>query len=497
MTRTMRPPAAAALIIVISALGAAPAPAHADLEPHNVLLLWNSANADSTAVRNLYTARRPGIIELDLANPSLPTGTVSRAQFISMLRDPARAFINGTSTGNDLSQQIMSIVITRGLPTRVNGASEFEIFSTFASVDSELTLLQQDLEQPGSGLLPFRYSGQVDNTYHIKLNQTITGFARTIVKIAKNFIISSPAANFSAWTLSPFTAGEMYLVTRLDAAPNSAGTQLEHIEAMLERTRRMVVVRQHVQALLDEYPPAANQLDNDGILPIFPTTDDFSAAANFLGTQDITTLHDETNEFITGPELADQCRPLIALGTYGENHDVAPGAQNAPGAGVYINTYRFHPAACAITYESFNGNSIVNGEQRQDHQQVLEFISSGGGFTIANINEPFTYAVADLTPLLQNLLQFNLTFAEAAWSATPALSWVNVAVGDALARVVLIDDADLDLNADAFLTPEDLYTFFDAPVDYNEDTTIDRSDAEILRDELRFGETCTDIIVAE
>lgn len=493
-TLTVRP-----LVLALALIGglAACAPARAQIAQENVLLLWNSTKPDSQAVRDMYIAQYPGVVEFDLANNAIPTTSVNRTQFVNLIRGPVRDFINGDSGGPDLSQQIMGIVMTRGLPSRVVGSSEFEIFSSFASVDSELSLVQQDLEAAGGGLLPFRYNGQVDHPYHTDLNQSVVGQSRAIVKIAKNFIIQSPAGGFSTWVASPFTPGEMYLVTRLDAAPNDAGSEVEHIGALLRRSKRMVVVREHVQALLDEFPASAGQLDDDGIPPIYPNTDDFDSTFSALTGLGIATLHDETNDFITGPELADQCRPLIVLGSYGENHDIAPGAENAPGAGVYINDYKFHPAAMAITYESFNGNSIVNGQQRQDHQQVLEMISSGGGFTIAHVNEPFTYAVADLGPLVRNMLQFGLTYAEAAYTSIPALSWVNVAVGDGLARVVLLSEADLDLNGDTGLDVEDLYAYHAAPLDLNDDGVADVHDAEIARDELRFGEACNDVTVAD
>jgi len=124
--------------LVLALLLCAVAPAGAGLAPGNVLLLYNSQNATSQAVRDLYVAARPGVLELDLNSAQLAPGSISRANFVGLIRDPVRDFINGVGPGPDLSQQVIAIVTTRGLPARVlspKGTSdEFELSSAWASV---------------------------------------------------------------------------------------------------------------------------------------------------------------------------------------------------------------------------------------------------------------------------------------------------------------------------------------------------------------------------
>lgn len=460
----------------------------------NVLLVWNSASATSTAVRDLYVARRPGVVEFDLADNTILVGTVNRDAYVNKIQAPIRDFINGTDTGNDLSTQIMVIALTRGVPVRISGSNEFVVESTFASVDSSLALLQQNLEVAGSGALPWRYAGVTFNPYHMKLNQPISNFSRQLVKFARGFSTLT-ASGLPYWYLTSFNPGDMYLVCRLDAAPTEETTALEEIEALIERTRRLVVVREHVQALLDEFPPTSDQLDNDGFPPMFPIADDFAATNTILNNNSIATLHDQTFAFITGDQLPDPDQRLLVLGTYGENHSLNGAGENPPGTGTYLQTYAPHPAAIAVTYESFNGNSIVTGLPRSGHEQLLNWISRGGSFAIATINEPFTFTVAQLRFVARNLYEQNMTFAEAAWSGIPTTVWQHVALGDPLARVAVYDLAAFDFDQSGVVDAEDLYAWYAAPTDINQDGEAgDRYDSEALRNAIRFAETRADIL---
>lgn len=478
-------------VLVAGLLGG---PARALDEP-NVLLVWNSASATSSAVRDLYVARRPGVVQFDLNDSTITGGTVNRADYVSKIQQPIRAFINGTNTSEDLSTQIVAIALTRGVPVRISGSGEFEIESTFASVDSSLALLQQNLEVSSSGPLPWRYAGVAFNPYHTRLNQPITVFARNLVKFERGFTTLN-ASGLPYWFLSNFDPGDMYLVCRLDAAPTDETTALEEIGALIERTRRLVVVREHVQGLLDEFPPQFNQLDNDGFPPIFPVADDFATAFDALTSLGVDTLHDQTADFITGDELPDPDQRLLVLGSYGENHDLDGNGANPPGGGTYLQTYFPHPAAVAVTYESFNGNSIVTGLPRGGQEQLLNWISRGASFGVATINEPFTFTVPQLRFLVRNLYEFNLSYAEAAWSSIPPTVWQHVALGDPLARVAMYDLIEFDFDGSESVEVDDLYAWYDTPTDINQDGSAgDLFDGEALRNAIRFREARADLLM--
>jgi len=470
--------ASAALVAAGAAVGG--------IDPQAVLLLYNSEEPDSQAVRDMYVAAHPGILEFDLDNAAVNPGTIDRADYLSMIRAPLLNHLNGLSGGPDISSQVIVIVTTRGLPARVRGTDEFQVYSSWASLESELALIQQDLELPGSGTLNFRYWGPVDNPYHQRFNQPMSLFSRANIKVQRTFTRVAIAAGIDVWQATGLTPGDIYLVCRVDAAPSPGGTALQNIQALLDRSATLQLNPVNVQVVLDEYA-SSEQLDDDPLGSPFPGLDDYDFTTAYLGPQGYVITHDQTSNFVEGHELADQSRPVVVLGSYGENHDL-DGSENPPGDGVYVATYTFHPAAMFTSYESFNGNSIVNGQQRADHQQVLDFIAQGGSFTIGSTREPFTFAAADMFPLARNMLLHGLTFAEAAYTACPALSWQTTPVGDPLAVIEVFTPPNLDLNGDGEIDADDVYVFTDAPIDINGDFTVDEADRLAMLEAVREGE---------
>jgi len=244
-----------------------------------------------------------------------------------------------------------------------------------------------------------------------------------------------------------------------------------------------------VQSLLDEFDSPADELDDDGLGSVYPSRADFEITNNVLSNMGYDILHDQSTNFVTGPELPD-ARPLLVLGTYGENHNLNGHGAPAPGPATYLETYNFHPASIFISYESFNGTSVWNpaNNRTNNHEQVLDFISLGGSFTIGHVREPFTFTVADLEYLTQNMLLEGLTFAEAAYAAMPALSWMNVPVGDPLARMSIIEPSHPDRDGDGDVDLDDLYRHTANPVDLTCDGAINSADNTAMQTAVRTGE---------
>ncbi len=454
------------------------------LTPDRVMILYNSANAESLAVRDLYRAAHPDVtLELDLNNPNLTPGTsFTRSQYQNRVRGPLLDYLAGTDQfGVPLSQRVICIVTTRGLPARINGTSEFDAGSSWASLESELSLVQQDLEGAGTANLPFHYSGVIDNPYHTQLNQPIDGYSRAAIASPRTFQYFSQGA----WRLAGLTPGDMYLVVRVDAAPSDGATALDNIAALLERSADPVVDVCESQVLLDEYG-CADQLDDDGFTSLFPGADDFGLTRQALESGGFSVTHDQTTNWIEFGELPD-ARPLVVFATYGENHDIESCGDDPPGDGDYFADYAYAPGAMLITYESFNGNSIHDGTPRQGQAQALDFLAAGGTFTIGHVREPFTFAIPDMLYLSQNMLLNGMSFAEAAYSAMPGLSWQTTPIGDPLARVSLVA-GQLDLDADGDVDNDDLYAFELAPADVDCDGDIDADDRLHLQNALRTGE---------
>lgn len=478
------------VVFAASALCIATASASAQLQPQNVLLVYNSENADSLAIRNAYIAARPGVLQFDLDDPTIGPGFIGRGDYLTKIRAPIRNFINGTAPNSvDISAQIMSIATTRGLPAVIWGANEFDPSSSFAGLESELTLLQQDLEQSASsGSLAFQYSGMVDNPYHRIVGTRINTYSRANVKTLKSFVYTdSIPTGFPSWVVTDLTPGDIYLVCRLDAAPTPGGgnSALQNTLALITRSTNLQVTPCQAQALFDE--DANGTLDNGGVPPRYPSTDDFSGARAVMSSLGYLATRDTTNNFVTGPELANQIKPLVMLGSYGENHDLS-GGENPPGNGTYLQTYTFHPAAFFVSYESFNGNSIIDGTQRDDHAQALDFIALGGSFTVAHVREPYSFTPADLQMIAANMFQRGFTFAEAAYTSIACLSWQLTPVGDPLATIAVVPPAPTDLDCNLRTDVEDLYIYNGVPRDVTGDSQITIDDMLAVRNTARSGE---------
>lgn len=490
---------------VVCLIAAAASSARADLAPSNVLVLYNSRNTESLAVGHAYINAHPGVISLDLNSDALNTGSISRAQYLGLIRDPVRNHINGVTTGRDLSPKIIAIATTRGLPARIlspaGPGDEFTTRSAWASVESELALLQQDLESAGSPELPNRYNGFVANPARGLVGIPFNTLPRSTVRTQRAFAsILLSGQGDAAWDVPGLTASDIYLVCRIDsapAAPPATATALQNIQSLIARSLALTVDRCGVQALCDEWqapppPPAGNgfELDDGAVPPLFIGGQDFECSTPTLRSVGVRATHDKTFNFISGPELPDQARSLLVLGTYGTNHNAMAGwGAPADGGLNYIQSYSFHPAAMFVAYESWNGTSIyAPGTSRGGQQQALDFIAMGGSFTVANVMEPFSVTIARFEALLPNMLIANLTFAEAVYTALPALSWQSIPVGDPLARITLVGGASQDRNGNGRIDTEDLYAAHASPQDTDCDGAATPADAALVRAALRGRE---------
>ena len=88
--------------------------------------------------------------------------------------------------------------------------------------------------------------------------------------------------------------------------------------------------------------------------------------------------------------------------------------------------------------------------------------SSGGTFGVGNVFEPFSFTVPDNYFLMPNMMIHGLTYAEAAYASFPALSWQQIAIGDPLGKMIVINDLGLpkgDMNGDGFVNGLDIKWF--------------------------------------
>ncbi len=437
MTRMRSARVLAAAVGALAMGGAASAALTAD----RTLLLYNSQNADSLAVRNAYVAAHPGVLQFDLNDATLAPGVISRADYLTKVRMPLLDYLADAGPGGaPLQEHVIAIATTRGLPARIEGTNEFALASSYSSVESELTLLYQDLEAAGAPPLTNRFNGVADNPYHRQFGVAIDSFSRANITTARAFTQVGGNGNF-VWSITGLTPGDMYLVCRLDSAATPGGpSAVANTIALIGRSQTLRVDPCQTLSLFDEWGCAAH-IDDDPFGSVFPGFPDFENARTFLQNAGYGVRYDNTTNFVSAPELLPDMRPMLAFGTYGENHSLTVacpnGGENPAGNGVYPTTYTYHPAACFVSYESWNGNSIIDGLSRGNQAQVLDFIASGGSFTVGSVAEPFTFAIPDLEGLTRSLYLGGMTFAEAAYIATPGLSWQQTPVGDPLARVTI------------------------------------------------------------
>jgi hypothetical protein len=462
-------PALAAAVLL---LFARPHLAAAAITESQVLVVYNSAAADATALKNAYLAAHPGIPAanvLDLNNPMLATGlpsqNVTYAQFISWIRDPIRAYL--AQAGPPEPPDIIAIVLLRPLPHRIYdtdnlivgdnpGALVTEFLppsnggvadATCASVDAELVLLWQNLDAgEAGGTMDSKSDNLIDNPYHGSAT-AIHLISRANIGVQKTFT----AFVNVVWTLggtgaTRLGAGDMYLVCRID------GPTLADAEAVIDRGRDLYYNKALLKLLIDKTP--AN-LDHDSLFTP-PSSDPFYAGLDYEEAQAALLAggwnlrFDAVADFI---DCTEETGRLAAYASYGENN-VADGlGEDPPGIGTYPICYNWGTGAIFNTIESFNGRAFNGVGQHPSipQGQVSDFLAAGGAFGIGMVWEPFGPFVADNEFLLPRMLSGQFTWAEAAYMAIPCLSWQHIVLGDALAAPGIINDPALplgDMNGD-------------------------------------------------
>jgi len=462
---------------------------------------------------------------LDLATTGAPAaapGNISAADFGIKLRTPLRNYLSTSG----LTRQIRCFVLCKGLPHRLQDTdapntgdfvgenptdfpAEFNARDvTCASVDSELMLLWQDLTTGEvGGPADSRSDGCIANPYW-KSQSPINNFSTANILTAKTFVASgtAPVWQISGSGAARLTPGDVYLVSRLD------GHSVAQVEAMIDRSQNLVVNVDVATVLLDEGTgtPAIDsanngEFDNAGAsLPGLYDSDDYEQVALLMRTTDrrfatANILQNNTPDrpgFYVGPRLTWTpgqgllvSAPVALLATYGSNHQGNfPSTTGGASANmIYADSFNYAPGAIFNTIESWNGRDFgglgLLGFQQQE--QAADFIAAGGTFAVCHAWEPLADSVPDNRYLALNFLLGNLSWAEAAWSSVPALSWSQFVIGDPLARYGRSSE---DVNGDGRFTIEDLYRWDSAPTDINRSGTADSADRAILVRLLRNAE---------
>lgn len=92
-------------------------------------------------------------------------------------------------------------------------------------------------------------------------------------------------------------------------------------------------------------------------------------------------------------------------------------------------SFKFTPGAVACHLHSYSAAAI----RSEDRHWVGPLLKQGAAVALGNVFEPYLSLTVHFDVLNQRLMQ-GYTVAEAAWNATPVLSWMNVVCGDPLYR---------------------------------------------------------------
>ncbi len=403
----VRFPALCSAVLAI-ALGLLCAPAHAAIDPADVLVLYNVDSPDGIQIANYYASVYPGVQLLGLTGVSTAE-EIDQNHYLNVIRPQVLAGLNA-------STQV--IVTTKGLPLRINNSTTNpgtypgyrgatlnitipnDWWQTYSSLESELTRIDTISTQEQMGDQSYLLSPPAFNfaTDHHAANPYFnrrTGFDRA----------------------DPLNEG-IRLSARLDAFTVS------DVIASIDRAQQAYIVPTQQLIIVDDDPsvPAASadlmpQLVNNILTPL-------GQAAVF----------DQTTA-----DILDANKPILGYVSHGSH---------AAGSG-FISQMQFDisPGAVFHTWESFNAYSFVQGNNRAGQSLVAEWIAKGGTAALGHVEEPTASASAVANEdIFFDMLLNGYSFVEAAWAATLQLSFVNTVVGDPLMTLRPWVSGDFDLD---------------------------------------------------
>lgn len=511
--------------------------ARGQLQAWQVLVVYDSRSPDSLAVAEYYAGSavvpggvggqpgaRRGVRVVNLADTGAPAALVAditQAQFIASFRNPLRAWL----AANDPRGRIRCLVMTKGLAHRIldtdnpnvgedfSGAQPVVVTellggdSTYASVDSELTLLQQTLDtgEAGAGG-DSKLDGMIINPFH-NAYVSIGSFSTAARTQAKSFNAVPVLAAGTLWRGSSFTAGDIYLVCRLD------GPTVQIVRDIIDRAAISTVGTTGSIFILDESRSdgVANngpngELDNqdfDNVNRPIWKGDDYEQARNFLnsdGRFDPAGVRYDAGPYPTnyfyGPrvsvgtiQLSIIADPILYLASEGGNSDGTP---NGAPRGQLPDSFFWAPMAFYGTLESYNARDFNGKGTYFNQSQISSALIAGATFAAGNCWEPFSQTVLDNDLFIRRFYAGTWSFAEAAWASIPVLSWQQIVVGDPLARVRRSsENAD---QSNSGVNVDDMYEWERSPQDINRNNLANDADRRLLETSIRPATGVLDMV---
>jgi uncharacterized protein (TIGR03790 family) len=377
------------------------------LDAKGVLVLYNNASDDGRQIADYYASVHPGVRLLGLSNVPA-TEDISVSTYLQIIRPQVRAA---------LDDSVDVIVTTKGLPLRIynsftppafpysytdSSGAQHTIFADtykrYSSLESELTRVDTFGTWKQLGDQTWWYPPEGSNSSANPYFRRDASFSHT----------------------DPLNES-MRLSARLD------GYTASDVIAGIRRAQTAYLVPSYQQVVIDDSP----------IAPAAAVTT-MASLANILTERGQNHIYDTSvDPVLTAP------RPVIGYVSHGVN-DGPEGLE----VGYPTNQLQFKLANGAIfhTWESYNGYTF-DPLKGTGQGTIAGWIKAGGTAGIAHVEEPGAspYAVTNEDRLFEMMLD-GYSFVEAAWNATPQLSYVNTVVGDPLMvwKQPLRGDANLD-----------------------------------------------------
>lgn len=359
------------------------------LAPTSVLVLYNAASATGLQIANYYASVHPGVQLLGITGIDPNSEDVTADTYLSVIRPQVMAA---------LTSSIDVIVTTKGLPLRVTVTQAAPAGSTYVDgFGVARTILSW---KPYSSLESELATIDRVNTWQMMGDQT---FAIGAHFSANPYYLSNSAFRFSTFGTR--------LTARLDAYSTS------DVLAMIDRAQQAYIGPNNSPS-----GPFFFVVDNDPS-KIYSSTMN-NLVNNVLVPNGLPLVYDNTSAFVsTAPG------PVIGYTSHGVHQASAP-------AEYLLNGVQFALADGAVfeSWESYNAYSFNPANSLHGNQgQIGEWLQIGGTAGVGHVEEPgaSSSSVTNEDKMFRMLLS-GYSFAEAAWSATRQLSFVNTVVGDPL-----------------------------------------------------------------
>jgi uncharacterized protein (TIGR03790 family) len=345
----------------------------------NVAVVVNERSPVSQKIADYYVRKR-GIPAGNVIRISTSLEeTVERGEYIASIEQPIGAALARAG----LQDRILYIVLTKGIPLRVNGTAQAT--GTVASVDSELTLLYRRMT--GAVVPP---AGRIDNPY---------------------FLGTREPAKAPPFTHRNF---DIYLVTRLDAF--TVEDVIGLIDAGSAPTKDGRIV-------LDQQDKLVNRQGEDWL----------EAAAKRLEAQG----EGERVVLETTTKGARGIKPVLGYYSWGSNDPrnrvrnvemgFVPGSVAATFVSSDARTFR-EPPASWMPSEDTNRSTWFQGSPQS---LIGDLIREGATGVAGHVAEPYLQSTIRPEILFPAYLS-GANLAEAFYAAMPHLSWQTLVIGDPL-----------------------------------------------------------------